>query len=141
LLETGVLLKDRKCIDAVLRTSSELLNFVGPDGKMPGRFDKNWNPTVSWACLTGMAQISIVWRCLFLLTKESKFEKASSKVNSYLKSTQYISEVNPGMRGGIKGSHPINGGYGKYRILNWATKFFIDSLMLEEYSDLTFPLY
>ncbi len=35
-------------------------------------------------------------------------------------------------RGGIKGSFPVNGAYGRYQYLNWAAKFFMDSLMLED---------
>jgi hypothetical protein len=35
-------------------------------------------------------------------------------------------------RGGIKGSHPINGGYHPWQYPNWAAKFFADALMLEE---------
>jgi len=35
------------------------------------------------------------------------------------------------MVGGVKGSFPIDGRYGKFGYLNWAAKFFIDSNMLE----------
>jgi hypothetical protein len=34
------------------------------------------------------------------------------------------------MRGGIKGSHPIWGGYDPFRYPNWAAKFFIDAMMM-----------
>jgi len=37
----------------------------------------------------------------------------------------------PSIVGGIKGSHPIYGEYGKDQYLNWAAKFFADALMLE----------
>ena len=38
---------------------------------------------------------------------------------------------NPNVRGAIKGSFPVDGGYNKYCYLNWACKFFIDSNLLE----------
>jgi hypothetical protein len=37
----------------------------------------------------------------------------------------------PEQRGGIKGSFPVDGGYGTYQFLNWACKFFIDSHLCE----------
>ena len=33
--------------------------------------------------------------------------------------------------GGIKGSHPINGGYHPWQYPNWATKFYADALMMD----------
>jgi hypothetical protein len=33
--------------------------------------------------------------------------------------------------GGVKGSHPIDGGYHPWQCPNWAAKFFADALMLE----------
>jgi hypothetical protein len=38
----------------------------------------------------------------------------------------------PEKRGGIKGSFPVDGSYGKFQYLNWACKFFIDSHLLEQ---------
>jgi len=32
-----------------------------------------------------------------------------------------------GIRGGVKGSFPVDGGYGTYEFLNWAAKFLIDA--------------
>ena len=37
----------------------------------------------------------------------------------------------PEIRGGIKGSFPIDGQYGQYEYLNWAAKFFADALMID----------
>ena len=41
----------------------------------------------------------------------------------------------PDIVGGVKGSFPINGDYGRFEYLNWAAKFFVDANLLE----LTFP--
>jgi len=37
--------------------------------------------------------------------------------------------LSQGLRGGIKGSYPLDGEYGRYEVLNWATKFFVDALI------------
>lgn len=140
-LESGVILKDDRCINAAIRTSEELINHVSSNGRIPGRFDSDWKPSTRWSCLTGMAQSSIIWQRLYTITGNVKFKAASEKVNNFLKKTHDISSKNPGIRGGIKGSFPLNGAYGRYRVLNWATKFFIDALLLETYPDITSPLY
>jgi hypothetical protein len=36
----------------------------------------------------------------------------------------------PGLAGGIKGASPFDGDYGKFELLNWATKFFVDAMLL-----------
>jgi hypothetical protein len=41
-----------------------------------------------------------------------------------------ISSPDPTIRGGLAGSWPVSGEYGQYRILNWATKFFADALLV-----------
>ena len=35
------------------------------------------------------------------------------------------------MTGGVKGSFPVDGGYGTYEYLNWAAKFTIDANVKE----------
>lgn len=141
LIESGIILKNDKCIEAAIRTYDELVKQISADGRMPGRFDSNWMPAAKWCCLTGMAQSSIVWRKLYAITGSERYKSSSEKVNNFLKKTQDMSSGNPGIRGGIKGSYPANGEYGKYRILNWATKFFIDALLMEEHPDFKGHLY
>src|SRR6266849_4267350 len=53
-------------------------------------------------------------------------------VLAFLKSTQNRTSPNLGLRGGIKGSAPGSGEYGRYEVLNWATKFFTDALIRHE---------
>lgn len=141
LLESGLLLGDARCIDAARRTSVTLKERVGVDGRMAGRFDRSWNPAADWCCLTGMAQTAIVWQRLDRLDGTYHYGGVVEKVISFLKGTQDLASSNDGVRGGIKGSFPVNGGYGTYRLLNWAAKFFIDALLLKEYPTADFPLY
>jgi hypothetical protein len=79
--------------------------------------------------------MSIVWWRLHRLTGEEEFEQAADRVNSFLRRNQDIQSSNPGIRGGIKGSRPVHAPYGRFRVLNWATKFFVDALLLEEYPE------
>jgi hypothetical protein len=131
LLECGLLLDDSRYVEASRRTARKLLEAVGKDGRMAGRFGPDFRPTVGWACLTGMAQMSIVWRRHSLVESSAEFDEAAFRVNRFLMRTQDVASSNPGLRGGIRGSFPVNGAYGRWRVLNWATKFFVDALMVE----------
>jgi hypothetical protein len=73
-----------------------------------------------------------VWSELFLQTKKSQYEAAVSKVNRYLMARHDVSSPDPAIRGGVPGSWPVWAEYGRLKILNWATKFFIDALLLEK---------
>ncbi|MHB8773330.1 MAG: hypothetical protein ACYC7J_20255 [Syntrophales bacterium] len=132
-LESGALLGETRYIDAAVRTADALVPRIGPDGRMPGRFDRDWRGAVPWSCLTGMAQMAIVWRRLGDLDGDRRYRDAAGEVIQFLKRTHDLGTKHPGVRGGVKGSWPVNGAYGRYRVLNWATKFFIDALLLEEY--------
>lgn len=129
--ESGLLLNEPRYIDASRRTVEKLVERVGRDGRMAGRFDHNFRPAVRWACLTGMAQTSILWRRHCEIAPDSAFEDAAARVNRFLMRTQDLDSAEAGLRGGIRGSFPVNGAYGRWRVLNWATKFFVDALMME----------
>jgi uncharacterized protein YyaL (SSP411 family) len=141
LLESGILLEDARYIEASRRTAEALVKHVAVDGRMAGRFDDHWQPAADWACLTGMAQTSIVWQRLDRLDGKTRYSDAVRRVHTFLKRTQNLKTRRPGIRGGIRGSFPINGQYLRYKVPNWAAKFFIDALLLEEYPDKDFPLY
>jgi len=132
ILEAGIHLENKKCINAAKRAADALLKEQRKDGSLPGSFDKNWNSSVSWSCLTGNSQTSIIWLRLYYLTKEKIYLDASKKINNYMKSMQDVKTNNSGIRGGIKGAFPIYGWYAPFCYPNWAAKFFIDSLMLED---------
>lgn len=131
LLEAGVLLGSEPFTDAARRAADALLALQRPDGSLSGRFDSDWNEAATWSCLTGDAQTSIVWLRLHAITGDERYLRAAERMNRYLSTTQDLDASDPGIRGGIKGSHPIWGEYGAYEYLNWAAKFFADALMLE----------
>lgn len=109
-----------------------LLRIMRADGFIPGRQYDDFSPAVDWCCLTGSAQISTVWSELYLLTHEEKYRAAARRVNRYLMARHDIRNPDLRLRGGVPGSWPVWGDYGRLRILNWATKFLVDALALEE---------
>lgn len=131
-LEAGILLNEDRYIRAALRTAESLLQVYSIKNFLPARLDGNWRSQDKFSCLTGNAQVSIVWSKLYRLTGDGRFFKAALEMNQDLKSLQNLKSSNGGIRGGIKGSHPIWGRYASFRYPSWAAKFFVDALLIEE---------
>jgi uncharacterized protein YbaR (Trm112 family) len=119
-------------LDRVVRGVEPLLGRVSNDGRLPGRWDAQWRPTCTWDCLTGSAQFAGILLRVFALTSEPRYREVARRMLGFLKSTQNCVTRDGGLRGGIKGSYPISGEYGRYELLSWATKFFVDALVLDE---------
>lgn len=132
LLGIGTLADRREFIDAARRTADAELAILGPDGFLPGKQDRSFRGVVKWCCLTGSAQTSIVWSDLYLITGDPAYRDAAQKVNRYLMARHDIRNPDPRLRGGVPGSWPVHGDYGRLRILNWATKFLVDALDREK---------
>jgi hypothetical protein len=108
------------------------LRIMEDDGFIPGRQYDDFSAAVDWCCLTGSAQTSAVWSELFLLTQEEKYRAAARQVNRYLMARHDVRNPDLRLRGGVPGSWPVWGDYGRLRILNWSTKFLVDALALEQ---------
>jgi hypothetical protein len=66
------------------------------------------------------------------LTGDPAYLEQMQKTNRYLMRCQLLNTANVDIKGGMSGSEPLSGMYGRFEILNWAVKFFMDSLMLEK---------
>jgi len=132
LLEGGRVLQDDRLIEHAARAAEQIAARVEPDGRLPGRMTSDWAPAAPWSCLTGQAQMVSVWLRLFEITGDMGWLRPVPAVLRFLKSTQNRTSTDLGLRGGIKGSYPVDGEYGRFEVLNWATKFFIDALARDE---------
>jgi len=121
-------------LNACLCTADGVLTALRADGFLPGRLDASWRGTVSWTCLTGNLQIAISWLMLYQNTGDERYRKAASAVNRFVRRTLHV-DGGRDTRGGIKGSFPVSGDYGKFEYLAWAVKFFIDANLLEQEVD------
>jgi uncharacterized protein YyaL (SSP411 family) len=130
LLESGICLNERRYIDAALRTLDALIECQRPDGGIPGRLASDWSSDAAWDCLTGDAQVAAGLLRACAITGRTKYREAARAAIEFVKRTQNLEHLNPGIRGGVKGSFPFDGPYGRFELLNWAAKFFCDALMM-----------
>jgi hypothetical protein len=130
IIETHLESQDEQLLAPARRLADGLLSAMQPSGFLPGRLDSRWQGAVSWACLTGCAQIAACWLILYRITDETLYLDAALTANRFVRRTMKT-EGHAGVKGGVKGSHPIDGEYGRFEYLNWAAKFLIDSLIME----------
>jgi hypothetical protein len=116
---------------ARLLADSEI-GIMRADGFLPGRQRQDFSAAVDWCCLTGSAQTSVVLSDLYFLTEDEKYRAAVHRVNRYLMARHDIRNPDSRLRGGVAGSWPVWGDYGRLSILSWATKFFVDALSREQ---------
>lgn len=129
----GEVLQNTEYLKRATLSAEKLLGALREDGSVPGRLDSDWKGTVEWSCLTGNAQLAGIWLRLYLKEGDIQYLEGARRLLGFLKATQNCVSDNPGLRGGIKGSMPFDGDYGPFEVLNWATKFFLDALLLDEY--------
>lgn len=122
--------RDERLLLASRLTADGLAGALREDGHLPGRLDRHWNGVVRWACLTGTVQVSACWLLLDEATGEARYRDAALAANRFVRRTMRL-DASEDVRGGVAGSFPIDGWYGRYQYLNWAAKFAIDSNLLE----------
>lgn len=130
ILECGIYLNKLEYIRSAVKTARELFNLQNNNGILYGEYDEGWRHVNRWRCLTGEAQIAIIYLRLFQIDKEYKYYHAAKKLIDLLKAGQYLNDKNQNIRGAIPGSSPINGGYFSYAFPVWTVKFFIDAMLM-----------
>lgn len=125
----GLLLNRPDCQDAVKRTLNRIVKLIRPDGFLAGRWRSDWSPAADWVCLTGNAQIAGVFLRMYRIFGIPEYFDAAHRLLGFVCWTQEMKGQSPALSGGIRGAYPFGGEYGQWCVLNWATKFFADSVM------------
>lgn len=123
---------DSRYFEAAERAAEAVLHRFEIRRYPMAQYDREWKSAERFSCLTGDAQIAKCWLNIYEARRDPRFLNAALKINDFVKSTQDLVSRNPGIRGGIKGSHPVWGRYIRYSYPNWAAKFFVDALALED---------
>lgn len=130
LLEGGRLLDEPRFVEAARLSADALLDLQVRDGILTGQFDATFDGP-SFFCLTGNAQMAIIWYRLFEHTGIPHYRRAADETVRFLKTQHRLDGPAP-VRGGLKGSAPIWGRYMYFRYPNWATKFLLDALLIHD---------
>ncbi len=130
-LEVGVLAGRDDFIDAVIRGVEPILERMEKSAFLHGRFYSDWEPAAFSSCLTGSAQFAIVLYRLAQCRDEPRYRRLADSIVDYLKALQILDSKDPGINGALAGSFPIFGDYMTGGYPNWATKYFLDALLLQ----------
>jgi hypothetical protein len=122
--------REPRYLNAAATTAEALMRALEPDGRLAGRFDSEWHRAVDWVCLTGLSQIAECWLLMYRAMGSERYREAGKRANAYVRRTIMLTG-SPDIIGAVKGSHPVDGGYGRWQYLNWACKFAIDANQLE----------
>lgn len=132
ILESGIYLQETRYVTAAKLALDNIDLQIPESGFVPGTFGEEWNGNTRYSCLTGNVQLSI---CNFILARmmgSETYYRRGERINRYVKSKQNHISSNENIRGAIAGSSPIWGEYIHFAYPNWAVKFFVDALMLED---------
>jgi hypothetical protein len=132
ILEIGILAGREDLIEAARLGVTALLGRISPDGFLPGCFFSDWEPATFSSCLTGSAQLAVVCYRLYERTGAEEYRGAADRLIDQLKAHQLMAAPDAGVNGAIGGSFPLLGSYMTAGYPNWATKYFLDGLLLQE---------
>jgi hypothetical protein len=100
--------------------------------RLPGALDYRWRPMSSYDCLTGNAQMALIWLHMYQDRGDPRLLNAAFKAIDIVKAAQMMEGKDPGVMGGIAGSQPVWGEYIRHAFPNWAAKYFIDALLAKQ---------
>jgi hypothetical protein len=129
-LEVG-LLANREDFIAAAQIATQPLLRRSKNGFLHGRWYSDWEPASFSSCLTGSAQLAVVCYRLFQHTQALEYRIAADQILNYLKGLQVIGSPNENINGALAGSFPLFGAYMPAGYPNWATKYFLDGLLLQ----------
>jgi len=130
-LEVGILAERADFISAAKQGLSGAVSSMLENGYLSARLNNKWKPQEQYVCLTGSVQLAILCFRFAEQLNDTSFIESGHKLTNFVKATQLLTTDNDAMQGAIAGSYPIMGDYMTAGYPNWATKYFIDALILQ----------
>ena len=115
----------KSCIDEMFRKNEDFQNF-------PGHFKAGYTRYNKFASPTGMSQLAIVCYLLNEYYDMSTYKVYGDLLVDAVKNFQLQGFGDRLLDGAIPGSWPVHGPYAHCSLPNWATKFFLDALVINE---------
>jgi hypothetical protein len=134
-IESSFILNDDEMFNTAYNLAEKFLHKYERKKRLAGAYYENFNEVSSYRCLTGEAQMVIIWNIISQKTNDYRFLNAGLKLLDSLE--KEVPKNNILLRkGGLCGSKPYWGKYIAFRQPNWATKFLIDAIIAEEQTKL-----
>jgi len=124
-----MLLNNSDLITSAYKTADAMILNQRSDGSLAGTYGPAWSRPARWSCLTGNCQMARLWFRIFQKTADSAYFDAGQKAIQFVASLQDIKTSNLNLHGAIPGSQPLWGQYERFKMPNWAAKFFIDAIL------------
>jgi uncharacterized protein YyaL (SSP411 family) len=122
----GLALQEQRYIEAAERAARALRESFERKGYLAGRFRTGWRPAARWRCVTGDAQVGVVWLALSRATGDTRYHDAARRLAEQVRMTIEVREDWPEISGAVPGSWPRWGDYDAYSYPTHAAKFAID---------------
>jgi hypothetical protein len=136
LLDGAASLGEGRYVAAAERAARVLRSLYERRGRLPGAFGAHWAPRARWRCITGEAQLAMVWCRLSKITGDVSYRNAAVGLALDIRRTIELRADWPDVSGALPGSFPRWGDYDPYRYPTHAAKFMLDMLSaLEEGGD------
>ena len=127
----GLALKNDDFKAAALLPARVLATDFLTRGILNGRYTATWNGVEAFIP-TGGAQLAIVWHSMYKVTGEAIWKEAFEKMNTLLcVIARRGARQSKDSLGALQGSFPLWGRYEPFGLPNWATKYFLDTLLNE----------
>jgi folate-dependent phosphoribosylglycinamide formyltransferase PurN len=132
ILFTSEVLGREDGLNAVRHAAAAVARRLEISGSLPGVLDHRWRAAATYGCLTGVAQMALIWLRLFELDRDARFVSTALKALDLVKLAQPMFTRDVGIYGGVPGSAPLWGDYLYMALPNWAVKFFVDGLLVKQ---------
>ena len=138
-LVMSTLLGDERGLEVARRSTRAVARRLELSKWLPGELNADWKGVAAFECLTGTAQMALIWFELHRLENDPALVNAACRAVDRLRRAQPVYNRDPGIRGGMPGSDPVWGGYMHLALPNWAVKFYIDALLAKARTLPAFP--
>jgi hypothetical protein len=71
--------------------------------QLPAELGEKWRPKARYSCVTGNAQMAIVWMKLYRMNNDARYLNAALKILDQVKASQSLRSSNGGVRGAVPG--------------------------------------
>ncbi|MEO6799922.1 MAG: beta-L-arabinofuranosidase domain-containing protein, partial [Rhodanobacter sp.] len=83
ILEVGLITGNHAFVDTAARIATAVAGSQRRDGALPGRLDSSWRAAARWTCVTGNAQMAIIWQRLGSATRDSSWRRNAESANCF----------------------------------------------------------